>query len=314
MAGLEHPPDFDELEMRLKVLLPELYRDSYEQVQPISMGSTGLQYGADGKVAWDRIWGSFCDLAMAGGPPHRGTLLQPGRREEIGSEPERYRDAVDEICRGISMVTGLCAEPSPDPGWVRMYGTSAPMVGWLMRAIVMENVSARYQGLALSVPVGPGYRLEKEITNGVTAVAKTCHYWTEHMSETQHQDIAGLFRKMDAESPLIQPTDRDQKTDLDAYRHIYEASALAIQQTTGLYSSHHADFGWLGVECEDVPGAVRMMRLLITCNVASRREGTCVLLPVNPAVDPAGESLVHALQRVHAVVSITPGKVPASVV
>ena len=66
------------LEVRLRAILPEEYQDDYEAVQPVSMGSAGLKYGADGKVAWNEIWATFCDLAMAGGPPHRGTLLSRG--------------------------------------------------------------------------------------------------------------------------------------------------------------------------------------------------------------------------------------------
>ena len=57
------------LEARIKTILPPQYQDCYEDVQPVSMGSAGLKYGPDGKVAWNEIWGSFCDLAMAGGPP-----------------------------------------------------------------------------------------------------------------------------------------------------------------------------------------------------------------------------------------------------
>ena len=68
----------DVLDLRLRTLLPEEYQDSYEDVQPAPMRSAGLKFDADGKVAWDEIWGSFCDLAMAGGPPHKGALLEPG--------------------------------------------------------------------------------------------------------------------------------------------------------------------------------------------------------------------------------------------
>src|SRR3569833_3979867 len=93
------------LEERVKTLLPFVYQERYEQVQPVSMGSAGLKFGADGKVAWNEIWGSFCDLAMAGGPPHKGKLLEPGSEDEIGREPGRYQEVVNEICRGIRMVT-----------------------------------------------------------------------------------------------------------------------------------------------------------------------------------------------------------------
>src|SRR5579875_3125004 len=75
--------DYILLESRLKTLLPETYQECYEDVQPVSMGSAGLVFAPNGRVAWDEIWGSFCDLAMAGGPPHRGTLLQPATAADI---------------------------------------------------------------------------------------------------------------------------------------------------------------------------------------------------------------------------------------
>src|ERR1700759_5567269 len=84
----------DELEARLRTILPEEYQDG--EVQPVSMGSAGLKYDNDGKVAWDEIWDHFCDLAMAGGPPHKGRLLEPGSADEA----DRYREVAAEICRG----------------------------------------------------------------------------------------------------------------------------------------------------------------------------------------------------------------------
>src|SRR6476659_6104615 len=89
------------LESRLRTLLPAEYQETYEQLQPVSMGSAGLKYAADGTVAWDEIWGSFCDLAMAGGPPHKGALLEPGRLPDIEAEPARHQEVAEEICRGV---------------------------------------------------------------------------------------------------------------------------------------------------------------------------------------------------------------------
>src|SRR5687768_17399661 len=43
----------EELDVRLKMMLPKEYQDSYESLQPVSMGSAGLKYDADGKVAWN---------------------------------------------------------------------------------------------------------------------------------------------------------------------------------------------------------------------------------------------------------------------
>ena len=96
-------------EERIRTLLPEEYQDHYEDVQPVSMGSAILKYARDGKVAWDDIWETFCDLAMAGGPPHKGVLLQPGSPEEIAAQPDQYQGVVSEICRGVALVTELAS-------------------------------------------------------------------------------------------------------------------------------------------------------------------------------------------------------------
>jgi sirohydrochlorin cobaltochelatase len=56
------------------------------------------------------------------------------------------------------------------------------MAIWLMRAIVVENVMVRREGSVLFLPAGSRFTLEDEIKNVVTAVAKTHHYWTEHVA------------------------------------------------------------------------------------------------------------------------------------
>ena len=44
----------EDLDARLRTVLPEAYQDSYETVQPVSMGSAGLKFDGDGRVT-DRI-------------------------------------------------------------------------------------------------------------------------------------------------------------------------------------------------------------------------------------------------------------------
>ena len=56
------------------------------------------------------------------------------------------------------------------------------MALWLLRAIVVENVCVRREQSVLFLPAGPDFRLEQEIKNVITVVAKTHHYWTEHVS------------------------------------------------------------------------------------------------------------------------------------
>jgi hypothetical protein len=285
----EYPSCLQLLEARLKTLLPEEYRERYEDVQPVSMGSAGLKFDRDGRVAWDEIWGSFCDLAMAGGPPHRGTLLQPGSRGEIAEQPDRYREVAEEICRGIKLVTRLEAVAS-DSGWVQVSCPQPGMAGWLVRAIMMENVSARLIGDQLELPVGPAYRLEKEIKNVVTSIAKTCHYFSDHMWAGQQRDIAELIGVMEAEAPLLQPV-------LDSPDELRAPMAEAIRQSTGLSCSHLQYTGWIGLECSTVRAAVWMMRMMMASNSLARREGTVLFVPL-PAGAP-GEVLLQSLSLVH---------------
>ncbi|WP_124849606.1 hypothetical protein [Acidipila sp. EB88] len=137
----------DVLEARIQLLLPPIYQQTYKDVSPRSMGSAALRYGADGRVRWNEIWGSFCDLAMAGGPPHRGTLLEPASVQEIALVAAQYNEVVSEVCRGLRLVTGLHVYPAQVPGWVSIDCTSVAMAAWLARAIVMENVAARARAL-----------------------------------------------------------------------------------------------------------------------------------------------------------------------
>ena len=197
--------ELEELDLRLRVLLPEPTRTPMKALEPKPMGSAGLKYGPDGKVAWDQIWGSFCDLAMAGGPPHKGKLLEPGSREAIDAAPARYEEVVDEICRGITLASELPAQPSAHAGWVSVDCYSETMASWLLRAIVMENVAARSDGRALLLPAAPHFELDKEIKNVITVIAKTTHYWMGHMSRAQKSAIADLFARMSLSSPLIEP-------------------------------------------------------------------------------------------------------------
>jgi sirohydrochlorin cobaltochelatase len=286
------------LDVRLRTILPEEYQDCYEDVQPVSMGSAGLKYGRDGKVAWDEIWGSFCDLAMAGGPPHRGSLLEPGSQEELDAQSGRYSEVVREICRGIRMVTDFAVNPSEVPGWVDVDCASQSMAEWLVRAIVMENISARCEGEIVYLPAGSGYRIEKEIKNIITAIAKTSHYWIEHMDRDQHREIGSLFTRMGEQSPLMQPAVLGHGFHADQHQMLSGKMAKTIRETTGLRTSDHHYAGWLGVECPDVRAAIWMMRALVASNVLSRREETVLFVPVNPATDPNGEIVTQSLAEI----------------
>jgi hypothetical protein len=297
MTG-DHRVALATLESRLNAMLPEEYQDRYDQVEPVSMGSAGLRFDAHGRVAWNEMWATFCDLAMAGGPPHKGTLLEPATPAAIEAEPDRYAVVMEEVCRGVWMVTELPAYPSPMTGWVRVMCDNEAMAGWLLRAIVMENVAAQSSRRALDLPLGPRYRLEKEIKNVITVIAKTCHYWLGHMSPEQQEQIGGLLVAIDAASPLVTPPVRPGEVDQAAQRALATQIGDRIHAATGRPCVADTYPDWLGVDCGSVRRAIWMMRALVVSNVLARRENTVLFVPVNPAQDPDGSLVADTVLHV----------------
>jgi len=294
--------DLAALERRLKTILPETYQDRYEEVQPVSMGSAKLKYAPDGSVAWDDIWGSFCDLAMAGGPPHKGKLLLPASPEDVAAEPEAYRKVTEEICRGIRLVSSLSATPALQAGWIRVDCLDPTFAQWMVRAITMENISAHHDGNWLDVPAGPAYRVEKEIKNVVTSFAKTSHYWDGHMWRAQRQEIGRIFEELNRQAPLVQPA---REHDGVAQPELARTIGERIEGTTGLTPRpDRAAGGWLALGCPSVRSAIWMMRALVVCNVLARREDDLVFVPVNPAVDLLGRLVTDAVSQVHSFAKI----------
>jgi cation diffusion facilitator family transporter len=163
-------------------ILPPRYQDPSVKVSAAPMGAAALQYDEQGQVAWDEMWTGFCELALAGGAPHRGTLLEPVHEAAIAADPEKYEWVLKELERGIAQVTKLPVRRSPVPGWIGLECVDEEMALWLLRAIVVENVTVRREEKVLWFPAGPHFRLEREIKNVVTVVAKTTHYWQEHMA------------------------------------------------------------------------------------------------------------------------------------
>jgi hypothetical protein len=161
-------------------ILPPRYQNQTPSAAPMS--AADLEYAADGSVAWDAIWTNFCDLALAGGPPHRGTLLEPVTPAEVAADPDGYARVLAELERGLAIVTGQPIVASATPGWIGIACDSDDMALWLIRAITVENICVRREGSMLYVPAGPQFQLAKEIKNVVTVVAKTVHYWHEHQS------------------------------------------------------------------------------------------------------------------------------------
>ena len=254
------------LQAKIKVILPRQYHECYDDVLPVSMGSASLKYGPDGKVAWDEIWTTFCDLSLAGGPPHRGTLLTPASLPAIESNPGKYGNVVAEIARGIFMVTNLNVQLYPEPGWIGVRCRDVGMAGWMVRAIVAENVMARQVGEMVYLPAGPDFSVAKEIKNAITVTAKTCHYWVDHTPPEQQASIAKLF----AESPpLLEPSMTPTAAD----------ALVRELQNNGLPFEAGGCLGWVGTSMPDEGAAIWIMRALIAENCLARREGSTLFVP-----------------------------------
>jgi sirohydrochlorin cobaltochelatase len=163
-----------------RAMMPPRYRDG-RAVSSVPMGNPAdIVFGEDGLVAWDRIWGDFCDLALAGGPPHRGTMLSFGDAADVANDPAGYRMVVDELMRAVGLITGWEAREADVPGRIEVTCPSDAAAIWMDVAIRAENVMCERHGAVIQLPAGPTFGLKDEIKNVVTAVAKTFHYWNEH--------------------------------------------------------------------------------------------------------------------------------------
>jgi sirohydrochlorin cobaltochelatase len=252
----------DVVDARLRILLPPEFHESYPLLQARPMGSAGLVFDAEGRVAWDEIWQTFCDLALAGGPPHKGKLLEPGTPQDIEARPGDQLSVLEELDRGITMASELPVAESPHLGWIRVQCHSAVMAQWMLRAITTENVAVRQGDVrSIDLPAAPAFRIDKEIKNVITVVAKTCHYWMGHIPREQKIEIGRLFEELNRVSPLVEPAWPEGGRP-----------------------------GWRPVPCASIAEALHRMRTLIATNVLARREETVLFVPeVLPVAHPGPE-------------------------
>ena len=277
------------LDAKLKAYLPPQYQHCYGSVSPNSMGSAGLVYGPDGRVAWDRVWTTFCDLALAGGPPHRGKLLEPVSGAAVAADPGRQDEVVAEISRAITLTTGLPIVEGSAPGWLGVECGFPEEAAWLQFAVTAENVSARRTRSVLRLPAGPAFQVEKEIKNVVVALAKAYHYWDGHLTAAQ-QKLAGEC--------VWEPASPDEAA---ATPSEYEAAVVEVEKglrAAGVSTMPRRYVGWVGVQMAGDEEAVWMLRAVLVERVLVRREGKVLYLPVGaiPGTDRS-ERIAWAFHR-----------------
>lgn len=141
------------------------------------MKSAAFVYRDDGRPDWQRMWESFCELALFGGPPHRGPDHGVGSTDQSPPELAEGYDPIQEIQRGILETSGLESEIA-DPGWLRICCANERMAAWMCATIILENVEARSSGNLLYVPARRSFTLENEVKSVITVIAKAHHYWS----------------------------------------------------------------------------------------------------------------------------------------
>lgn len=142
------------------------------------MSSAPFVYDDAGRVAWNKMWNTFCYLAVEGGPPHRETKLV-GRGNKNDTSQKLYTEAVSEIIRAYKLLIP-CTVRHDSTGWIAITLHTPNMAKWFETIINEENVECRREGKTLFLPVNDDYTLEKEIKNVVTVMTKAYHYWRDH--------------------------------------------------------------------------------------------------------------------------------------
>jgi len=261
------------LEAKINAVLPPRYVGCFENVPSAPMGSAAIKYDREGKVAWGEIWTTFCHLALAGGPPHRGRLLDGVPAEEALAYPTEQAAVVAEIKRSIRLSANLPTAESGPPGWVGIRCHDQDMAAWLVRAIVAENVIARHEENVLYVPAGPHFRIEKEVKNVVVCVAKTCHYLLDHVEPDERP--RGLVAN------LIQPPLPEEIAAASTqYRAAVEELREILLEQVGLETVESESAGWIGLQCSSEEMAIWLQRAVIVEDILARRESPVLYMPV----------------------------------
>jgi sirohydrochlorin cobaltochelatase len=143
------------------------------------MSAAPFVWRPDGRPDWRVMWTDFCELALFGGPPHRGPD-NPLRAVSAPDSPADIGGMVAEIQRGIWETTGLESDLA-GPGWLAIPCESTRMAAWMCTAIILENVDARCADDRLLIPASERFTVENEVKSVITVVAKIHHYWVEHV-------------------------------------------------------------------------------------------------------------------------------------
>ncbi len=189
-----------EITNKINAIFPPHGHGHFDHVNAAPMSAADIVFDEEGNVAWDKMWigdhphHHFSELAIIGGPSHLDTLLEPDSPQEAVSDLDRYGEVLQEMARGITVVTGCSVVMSRTPGWIGVQCDSEEMAIWTLRGMMAENVTVLRDGNVLYLPASPNYTLESEIVNVVSTCAKVFHYWKEDIASLDTEHDHDVFR------------------------------------------------------------------------------------------------------------------------
>lgn len=142
------------------------------------MPAAKIKYNEKGEIAWDSMWGSFCDLAIEGGPPHRGKDSSITEKD-INKHSDTNEEVVSELKRGLSLLTENEIVLG-EKGWVKVLLNNKNMAKWFATIINSENVIAKVEENYLLLPCSDNFSITNEVKSVLTVFGKAKHYWNEH--------------------------------------------------------------------------------------------------------------------------------------
>ena len=147
-----------------------------------------LQFRDDGRPDWsDDVAG-----VLRAGAVRRPAAPRHDGRSRHRPEPVETRSFVDEmieeIGRGIEETTGLIARRRREAGCASVRLQAHGRVD--VRDHLLENVDARIEDEVLYVPGDAGFDLKDQVKSVITVVAKTHHYWQEHIANEDGESAA----------------------------------------------------------------------------------------------------------------------------
>lgn len=156
-----------------------LITEQQDKAKP--MAAAPIVYDDSGKVAWDKMWDSYCNLAKEGGPSHRGKDQSIIKKSHITPETEEYRAAMNEALRGVGLIVPYKLSEDND-GWITLELETSNKAKWFNEVINEENVEAKQNGKTILLPINDDFDVTHDVKSIITVVGKAHHYWKIHRS------------------------------------------------------------------------------------------------------------------------------------